>query len=70
METKNIRAGDKLVFSVHLTLKPGMDDDFIFLVRNTPSRFLAGRVCEAVRNGLTTQPKYEQNIESAEVNHD
>ncbi len=41
-----------IVFLVHMTLKPGQDDELIELVKNAPKRLLAEKIRETMRIGI------------------
>lgn len=69
METKKENKDGKLVVLIHLTLKPGVDDELIQLVCNAPRRYLAGRVREAMHRGLTLKFRSSAEMESPEVLH-
>lgn len=48
MSIQSTRAREKLVLSIHFTLYPGVDNNFIRFIQTTPRRNLARRVCEAM----------------------
>ncbi len=52
MTTKQRKADGTLSLLVHLTLKPGRDDQIIDLIRKTSDRNVASRICEVLRIGL------------------
>jgi hypothetical protein len=70
MSTNLNRAREKLVLSIHFTVYPRVDDNFISLIHTTPKRLLARRVCEVMHQCIPLWKKTDQTIESIEVNHD
>jgi hypothetical protein len=70
MSINQTRAREKLVISIHFTLYPGVDDNFIHLVRTTPRRSLARRVCEAMQKSLAQLNDINPKMDSMGVNHD
>jgi hypothetical protein len=51
------RTDGTIVFLVHITLKPGRDDQLIQLVKNAPPRSLARDLRQLINRGLATQMK-------------
>mgnify|MGYP000861218399 FL=1 len=70
MSTNLNRAREKLVLSIHFTLYPGVDDNFISLIHATPRRCLARRVCEVMHQCIPPREAIILNVDSIEVNHD
>ena len=70
MSTYLNRAREKLVLSIHFTLYPGVDDNFIYLIQSTPRRCLARRVCQIMHRCLSVQENNDHKSISIEVNHD
>ena len=70
MSTNLNRAREKLVISIHFTLYPDVDDNFISLINTTPKRYLARRVCEVMHECIPLWEKTDQKLDSNEVNHD
>lgn len=70
MSINQNRARRKLVISIHFTLYPGVDDNFIHFIQTTPRRSLARRVGEAMDTYLTLRINDNQGKEFGEVNHD
>ena len=70
MSIQSKRAREKLVLSIHYTLYPGVDDNFIRLIQTTPRRNLARRVCEAMDAYLSIAHQNDLEKRSAEVNHE
>ena len=64
------RAREKLVISIHLTLYPGVDNNFIRFIQTTPRRNLARRVCEAMDAYLTLEHPNDPETRSTEVGHE
>jgi len=46
---------DTIVVTVRITLKPGKDNDLIYLVTNAPARGLAATIRNAMRSGIQTE---------------
>lgn len=70
MSIQSTRARDKLVLSIHFTLYPGVDNNFIRFIQTTPRRNLARRVCEAMDTYLSLAHQNDLEKWSAEVNHE
>lgn len=70
MSINQERAREKLVICIHLTFYPGVDDNFSHLVRTTPRRSLARRVCEAMQKNLAQLNDINPKLDSMGVNHD
>jgi len=70
MSIQLIRAREKLVLSIHFTLYPGVDDNFIRFIQTTPRRTLARRVCEAMDAYLSIVHQNDLERRSVEVNHE
>ncbi|RJQ40781.1 MAG: hypothetical protein C4545_08145 [Anaerolineaceae bacterium] len=70
MSINQTRAREKLVISIHFTLYPGVDDNFIRFIQTTPRRNLARRVCEAMGAYLTMERNNDPVKRSVEVNHE
>ena len=51
------RADGTIVFLVHITLKPGRDDDLIQVVKTAPPRLLARKLRQLMNLGIATQIK-------------
>ena len=64
------RAREKLVLSIHFTLYPGVDNNFIRFIQTTPRRNLARRVCEAMDAYLNIAHQNDLEKRSAEVSHE
>ena len=70
MSIQSKRAREKLVLSIHFTLYPGVDNNFIRFIQTTPRRNLARRVCEAMDTYLSIAHQNDLEKRSAEVNHE
>jgi len=70
MSINSTRTREKLVISIHFTLYPGVDNNFIRFIQTTPRRNLARRVCEAMDAYLAVEHTTDQVMRSVEVNHD
>lgn len=70
MSIQSTRAREKLVLSIHFTLYPGVDNNFIRFIQTTPRRNLARRVCEAMNTYLSIVHQNDPEKRSAEVNHE
>ena len=70
MSIQSKRAREKLVLSIHFTLYPGVDNNFIRFIQTTPRRNLARRVCEAMDTYLSLAHQNDLEKWSAEVNHE
>ena len=70
MSIQLIRAREKLVLSIHFTLYPGVDDNFIRFIQTTPRRTLARRVCEAMDAYLSIAHQNDLEKRSVEVSHE
>lgn len=70
MSIQSTRAREKLVISIHFTLYPGMDNNFIRFIQTTPRRNLARRVCEAMDAYLSMGHLNDPEKRSLEGNHD
>ena len=70
MSIQSKRAREKLVLSIHFTLYPGMDDNFIRFIQTTPRRNLARRVCEAMDTYLSIAHQNDLEKRSVEVSHE
>ena len=70
MSIQSTRARDKLVLSIHFTLYPGVDNNFIRFIQTTPRRNLARRVCEAMDTYLSLAHQNDLEKRSVEVNHE
>jgi len=70
MSIQSKRAREKLVLSIHFTLYPGVDNNFIRLIQTTPRRNLARRVCEAMDAYLSIAYQNDLEKRTAEVNHE
>ena len=64
------RAREKLVLSIHFTLYPGVDNNFIRFIQTTPRRNLARRVCEAMDTYLSIAHQNDLEKRSVDVNHE
>jgi len=62
MTLKQAKANGTLVLLVHLTLKQGKDDEIIDLIRKTPDRKVASRICEVLRFGLGRVNHSDANV--------
>ena len=70
MSIQSKRAREKLVLSIHFTLYPGVDDNFIRFIQTTPRRHLARRVCEVMDAYLSIAHQNDLEKRSVEVNHE
>ena len=70
MSINQKRAREKLVISIHFTLYPGVDNNFIRFIQTTPRRSLARRVCEAMDAYLAVEHTTDPVMRSVEVNHE
>ena len=70
MSINQKRAREKLVISIHFTLYPGVDNNFIRFIQTTPRRSLARRVCEAMDAYLTMEHVADPVTRSVGVNHE
>ena len=70
MSIQSTRAREKLVLSIHFTLYPGVDDNFIRFIQTTPRRNLPRRVCEAMDAYLTREHAADPVTRSVGVNHE
>ena len=70
MSIQSTRAREKLVLSIHFTLYPGVDDNFICFIKTTPRRNLARRVCEGMDAYLSMGHLNDPEKRSVEVNHE
>lgn len=70
MSIQSTRARDKLVLSIHFTLYPGVDNNFIRFIQTTPRRNLARRVCEAMDAFLSIGHPNDPEKGAVEVNHE
>jgi hypothetical protein len=70
MSIQSTRAREKLVLSIHFTLYPGVDNNFIRFIQTTPRRNLARRVCEAMDTYLSLAHQNDLEKRSVEVNHE
>jgi hypothetical protein len=70
MSNTKIRAREKLVISIHFTLYPGVDNNFIRFIQTTPRRSLARRVCEAMDSYLSMVLAADPGKRSVEMNHE
>ena len=70
MSIQSKRAREKLVLSIHFTLYPGVDNNFIRFIQTTPRRNLARRVCEAMNTYLSIVYQNDPEKRTAEVNHE
>jgi hypothetical protein len=64
------RAREKLVISIHFTLYPGVDNNFICSIQTTPRRSLARQVCETMDAYLTMEHAADPITRSVRVNHE
>ena len=69
MSNNIIRAREKLVISIHLTLYPEVDNNFIRFINITPRRSLAKRVCEAMNTYLAMGTAANPGSQPEEVSH-
>ena len=51
------RADGSIMFLVHITLKPGRDDDLIQVVKTAPPRMLAPKLRQLMNRGIAAQTK-------------
>jgi hypothetical protein len=51
------RADGTIVFLVHMTLKPGRDDDLIQVVKTAPPRLLARKLRQLMNLGIAATNK-------------
>ena len=70
MSIQSKQAREKLVLSIHFTLYPGVDNNFIRFIQTTPRRNLARRVCEAMDAYLSIAHQNDQEKRSAEVSRE
>ena len=70
MSIQSTRAREKLVLSIHFTLYPGVDNNFIRFIQTTPRRNLARRVCEAMDAYLKMEHPNGLKNRSVEVSHE
>jgi len=70
MSIQSTRAREKLVLSIHFTLYPGVDNNFIRFIQTTPRRNLARRVCEAMDTYLSLAHQNDLEKRSVKVNHE
>lgn len=70
MSNNKIRAREKLVISIHLTLYPEVDNNFIRFINITPRRSLAKRVCEAMNTYLAMGTAADAGKRSEEASHE
>ena len=70
MSIQSTRAREKLVLSIHFTLYPGVDNNFIRFIQTTPRHNLARRVCEAMNTYLSLAHQNDLEKRSVEVNHE
>jgi hypothetical protein len=70
MSIQSKRAREKLVLSIHFTLYPGVDNNFIRFIQTTPRRNLARRVCEAMDTYLSIAHQNDPEKRSVEVSHE
>jgi hypothetical protein len=70
MSIQSTRAREKLVLSIHFTLYPGVDNNFIRFIQTTPRRNLARRVCEAMDTYLSIAHQNDLEKRSVEVSHE
>lgn len=70
MSINSTRKREKLVISIHFTLYPGVDKNFIRFIQTTPRRNLARRVCEAMDAYLSMGHLKDSETRSVEVNHE
>lgn len=70
MSIQSTRAREKLVLSIHFTLYPGVDNNFIRFIQTTPRRNLARRVCEAMDTYLSLAHQNDLEKRSVEVSHE
>jgi len=70
MSIQSKRAREKLVLSIHFTLYPGVDNNFIRFIQTTPRRNLARRVCEAMDTYLSIAHQNDLEKRSVEVSHE
>ena len=70
MSIQSTRAREKIVLSIHFTLYPGVDNNFIRFIQTTPRRNLARQVCEAMDAYLSMGHLKDPEKRSVEVNHE
>lgn len=70
MSIQSKRAREKLVLSIHFTLYPGVDNNFIRFIQTTPRRNLARRVCEAMDAYLSIAHQNDLEKRPLEGNHE
>ena len=70
MSINQKRAREKLVISIHFTLYPGVDNNFIRFIQTTPRRSLARRVCEAMDAYLSMGHLNDPEKRPVEVSHE
>ncbi|PKO01246.1 MAG: hypothetical protein CVU42_00105 [Chloroflexi bacterium HGW-Chloroflexi-4] len=70
MSIQSKRAREKLVLSIHFTLYPGVDNNFIRFIQTTPRRNLARRVCEVIDAYLSIAHQNDPEKRSVEVSHE
>ena len=70
MSIISTRTREKLVISIHFTLYPGVDNNFIRFIQTTPRRNLARRVCEAMDAYLKMEHPKGLEKPSLEGNHE
>ena len=70
MSIQSKRAREKLVLSIHFTLYPGVDNNFIRFIQTTPRRNLARRVCEAMDAYLKIEHPKGLEKRPVEGNHE
>jgi hypothetical protein len=70
MSINQERAREKLVLSIHFTLYPGVDNNFIRFIQSTPRRSLARRVCEAMDAYLKVDHPNGLENRSVEASHE
>ena len=70
MSIQSKRAREKLVLSIHFTLYPGVDNNFIRFIQTTPRRNLARRVGEVMDAYLSIAHQNDLEKRSAEVSHE
>jgi hypothetical protein len=68
MASQIVRKDGTVVFVVHLTFKPGHDDDLIKLVYASPRRFLASRLREAMHKGIDQQTGHTSQDQNSQKN--
>jgi hypothetical protein len=70
MSINSTRAREKLVLSIHFTLYPGVDNNFIRFIQTTPRRNLARLVCEAMDAYLKMEHPNGFDKRSVEASHE